>query len=138
MTASTLTDADAWLYATLDADATLAGLLPGGIHAWPFPGGTVLPAAAFQLVDGIDREVVGNGGVRTVTELEYLVRAVAEGHSYPASAADRIDLLIHGQASGDLLACQRLRPFSMSEPGEGGTEYRHRGGYYRLIIQTGA
>lgn len=128
--------AETWLYSVLSEDATLAGLLPGGVHSHPVPQGVAYPAGSFQQTDTSD--VMGVGTARILTTLEYLVKANADGETYPDAAAARIDFLLHGKAgpvgTGRVLSCVRARTFSLPT-NENGKQYRQRGAFYQIQVQ---
>lgn len=135
------TRADEWLHGVL-ADATLAALLTGGIHADVAPQGTRFPYGLHQFQGGAD--VRGNGPDRIMISGLWLVKAVAETESYIGvlcDAADRIDELLQatsgpGGSDGEVFSSVREQPFRMPEVLEGGTQVRHLGGIYRLLVQV--
>lgn len=128
---------ETWLASTLGGDATLASLLPGGVHAHPIPQGVTFPAASFQGPPGAD-DLMGVGTVRILTRLDYLVKAITDGESYPDAAAARIDQLIHGAAAavgpGRVMSCVRAGPFSLPTS-ENGMQFRQRGAFYHIQVQ---
>ncbi|MDP9352943.1 MAG: hypothetical protein M3P51_15585 [Chloroflexota bacterium] len=128
--------AETWLATALGGDATLAGLLPGGVHSHPVPQGVSFPAGAFQQT-GTD-DLMGVGTTRILSTLEYLVKAITDGESYPDAAAARIDQLLHGKAApvgtGRVVSCVRARTFSLPTS-ENGKQYRQRGAFYQIQVQ---
>jgi multidrug efflux pump subunit AcrA (membrane-fusion protein) len=65
------------------------------------------------------------------------LQALEEG-SRPEDIAKRIDAVLHAASGsnvdGVIIACTRLRPFQLTELTDG-VQYRHLGGFYRLLAQ---
>lgn len=127
---------DRWLYSVLHGDGTLLGLAPGGVWADVAPEDTATPFVRFSLQDASDLMVVN--GQRVWTNTLYLVAGVADGTSYPAAVADRIDTLLHNVGSTVapliVLSSQRESIFRLPET-EGERSWRHLGGMFRILAQ---
>jgi hypothetical protein len=131
--------ADAFLAARLTGDATLDGLLPGGIWRDRPPQGAAYPFGVWQFQSGT--VLRGAGPARLWSDLIYVVKVVAKGPSIagaPRDAADRIDALLdlaRGSASGGtVVACVLEGELAYSEVAAG-VVYQHLGGRYRLYAQ---
>lgn len=136
-----------WAYATLSADATLAGLLGVAVGAlqgrvWPdtAPAGTQAPWIVYSAAEGLDTGPVGPGH-RLLTTVPLNVRVVTEGDDPGAGApiARRIYDLLQGNHNtavsdgGLVLTCQRTTALSYPEDA-GGIRYRHTGGLYAVQV----
>ena len=127
-----------WIQSTLSADATLAALVGSRIYSEQAPQERVMPFVVFNLQGGTDLRAVGT--VRVYNNSLYQVKGVTQGRDYATgkSIADRIDVLLHGAAGntsdGSILGCVREQPLVFAE-NDGGVEYRHVGGLYRLYVQ---
>ena len=134
--------AERWMVETLRGDATLTALLASNtsVYVGKAPQGAARPYVLIQLQ--VPRpDVVVVGAMRVMTDLGYLVRAIAEARTFsvPAAIAARVYTLLNGQsgsnADGTVLACVHEQPFEMVEDGPGGIELRHVGGEYRIHTQ---
>lgn len=136
-----LTRAERWLYRRLTGDARLAELVGGRVY-----GHTADPEAAYPLVvffptGGHDTRVVG--GMRVMSRETFAVKVIGRGASLAPleEIADRIDAALQGAAGAvpglEIASCVRERAFAYAET-DGGEEYRHLGGYYRLLIVPSA
>lgn len=128
--------AEKWLYATLSADATLAGLVGDRISGTLSPELLPTPYVTFLLQS--PRDIIGVGGVRISTDNLYIVKGVAQTSTWDdlTSIANRIDYLIHRPGSTMIqgtgsLTCIREMVHQMAEVDEG-LQYRHLGGIYRI------
>lgn len=128
--------AEEWLFNTLNGDATLTGLLAGGVKpGGSAPQGTPYPFATFQHQAGNDYAAVG--AFRIWTNLVYLVKVVGRSADYQTlrTAVARIDALLHRAsgtgADGTVWACVREQTIRMPEI-VAGDQYRHDGALYRL------
>jgi hypothetical protein len=136
-----ITYADAWLQSTLTGDATLMGLLPGGVHSELIPEAATLPALRFH-IQATGGDVMSFNSYRIWVRPLYLIAVVHRTKTYNdiRPAADRLDTLLHkvtGQLSPVLiLTCYREDTFRMPEI-DGDNHYRHLGGLYRLLVQEG-
>lgn len=132
----TVSIVEPWLYATLSADPALAGLVGDRISGTLSTVTLATPYITFLLQSPLD--IVGVGGVRISTDNLYVVKAVAQDSSWDQviPIAERIDYLIHRPNSvmtetRGSLSCVRERPFQAVEV-DGGLQYRHLGGVYRI------
>lgn len=128
--------AEEFIYGLLNGDATLTGLLAGGIKpGGSAPQGTPYPFVTYQMMSSIDLMVVD--AIRIWTNLVYLVKVVGESADYQTLRAvvARIDALLHrasGTATdGTIWACVREQSIRMPEV-VSGKQFRHDGGLYRL------
>jgi hypothetical protein len=128
--------AEEWLYATLSADGTLAGLVGDRITGTLSPELLVMPYVTFLMQSS--RDVSAVGGIRISTDNLYLVKAVGQTSTWDdlKPIASRIDYLIHRPGSVMVegtgsLTCTRERVHQMAEVDEG-LQYRHLGGVYRI------
>lgn len=127
-----------WIYDTLSADVTLAGLVSTRIYDGLAPQGSAFPFVAFNHQGGADLRGVGTE--RVFNNSLYQVKAVTKGGSYVSGAAiaDRIDTLLHGQngttSDGVIIGCVRDQALMLIEQ-QNGVEYRHIGGIYRIYAQ---
>lgn len=125
------------IYSTLSADATLTALAPGGVWRGVAPTGTT---GVYVIFNNMGESDVYALKQRAFTESDYQVKAIAPGESaLPAwQAAERIEALLTDKAlvmpAGTLLACRRNSVVSMTET-DGGEQYQHAGGIYRLTVQ---
>lgn len=132
----TIDIADAWLYATLSADTQLMDLVDGRITGTLGAVTLAAPYVHFMLSSTLD--VNGVGGARISTDNLYIAKGVSQGSTWDdvSPIARRIDYLIHRpnsvmmQGSGSL-SCIRERILQVPEV-DGGLQYRHLGGYYRI------
>lgn len=131
---------DEWLYTIFSGDATLAGLIGTRIYNQLAPEEASFPLLLFSFQSGQDVTVMGP--TRLFVAGTYLVRGVAESHSFGGSLetiAGRIDSLLQAKSGtpvrGHVLMCVREAPFAMTEQ-RAGRIYRHLGGTYRLWAQT--
>lgn len=125
------------IYSTLSGDATLSGLAPGGVWRGVAPAGTTGVYVVFNSMGESDQYALA---ARAFTESDYQIKALAPGESaLPAwTAAERIEYLLTDKAlampSGRLMACRRNQVVSMTEA-DGGEQYQHAGGIYRITVQ---
>lgn len=131
---------DRWLVTKLEADAALMAAVTG-VWSDRIPAGEELPAVRFQEQGSVD---VGTlNGTRVMVNALYLVVVTVEGADYgPAvPAANRLDEVLH-RTAGDqgnvgqlwVLQCWREAPYRMPEA-DGEVEYRHLGGFFRILAQ---
>ncbi len=130
-----------WIYSTLAADATLAGLVGTRIYEDVRPNTvTAFPYIVFQL-QSPGNDLLGVGPRRVWSELLYVVRGIAQGTLYTGNLtliANRIDALLHGKqaaVTGGYIRCWRERPFRRAERTDE-RDYRHLGGEYRINTQA--
>ena len=122
--------------AALLADATLVAALGSsdGVYPHPAPDGAAYPFVTYQHLGSGDRSMVGRR--RAITSGSWLVRGIAEGHTFAAvePLAEGIDRalddvrLTYGTTVADV---GRESVFSLDDPGEG-TRWVHLGGQYRV------
>lgn len=133
---------EAWLYATLSGDATLAGLVDDRISGTLSPVLLETPYVTFLCQS--PRDIIGVGGTRISTDNLYMVKAVAQTSTWDTllPIAKRIDTLIDmtGHAvsyGGGSLTCKREMIHELAEVSEG-LQYRHLGGIYRIRASADA
>lgn len=128
------------IYARLSGDATLTSLAPGGVWRGVAPVDATGVVVVFSQSSALDSYTLAD---RAMTEHSYVVKAIAPGESAaPAwDAADQIDALLTDQTitldSGSVLACRRDTIVSLTET-DGGEQYQHVGGIYRITTQEAA
>jgi hypothetical protein len=135
---------DTAVIARLASDATLAALLPGGVHFGLAPQGTT----AFALVT-IDETAdiavfaAAPAARRAIEVITYAVQAVVLTSAMaPATdAAARIDALLEDQpltVAGygwlSTVRVERLRDPGELDPGDKSVRWQHHGGRYRVQV----
>lgn len=131
----------AWIIGGLEADATLAGYAPGGVHRGTAPLGTPTPYISVGQQSGGDTTTANR--VRLFSGILYQIKA-----SGPASqtasivaAAARIDELIDNKRNqlttgGIILSSSREEPLAYDEDLPDGNKDSHFGGLYGLQVQA--
>jgi hypothetical protein len=128
-----------YLVSYLGGDATLSGLLEGGVYLRSTPETALTPLVKIDRQEGNDLYVVGLH--RIWADLLFLVRGVAEhqGSESPdwstvRAIGDRIDELLHDhEAITSELQVHSFREESWTdETIESGDYYLHCGGMYRV------
>jgi hypothetical protein len=125
------------IYSTLSGDSSLTSLAPGGVWRGVAPIGTT---GVYVVFNSMGESDVYAMAARAYTESDYQIKAIAPGESaLPAwNAAERIESLLTDKAlvmpTGRLLACRRNSVISLTES-NGGEEYQHAGGIYRITVQ---
>lgn len=126
----------------LEADATLMGMLNGGVYLRSVPTNVATPIVKIDRQDASDLTVVGMH--RVWSELTYLVRGIARYNDDPdwttvGAIADRIENVLQeattSSATATIYCVRRLEPFT-DETTEGGNYYLHAGGIYELYSQA--
>lgn len=132
---------DTFLYTTLTNDPTITGIIGTRCYADFAPQGTIFPNIIFQLQAATDLNAVSSQ--RVYINSVYVVKAVVETASYGgtiATLAQRIDALLHRQQKAisnvGYIWCRREQPFRLAEVTDGGKQYRHMGGIYRIWAQA--
>jgi hypothetical protein len=131
-------DIDSALVATLQSDATLTGLMPGGVYVDEAPAGLT----QFVIVSLVDEVDVPKFGGRAFEDALVLVKAVekkpATGSGNIKAAAARIDAVLEDAvltvAGYTPMACYREQRVRTTEVDGVDTSIRwfHRGGRYRV------
>lgn len=133
--------AQTFIYGRLHGDATLMGMIPGGIHEDYAPDGTASPWVVVKEMDpGRDNQPLG--APRIGSKPLYIVEAVGKLRSYlpldPIAA--RIDQLLQGASGpagdGYIFDCRRVGSWQQAELIDT-VDYRHLGGQYRLFLGPG-
>jgi hypothetical protein len=133
-------DIDAALIALLQADATLTGLLPDGVHMDQAPPNK-RKFGIVSLVFGEDRSVFAE---RAIEDCVFLVKAVVmmtDGANAKAAAA-RIDVLLESTplaaAGYTWMTTERLERVRYTEVDsiDATIRWQHRGGRYRVQMST--
>jgi hypothetical protein len=130
-----------WLTSTLGGDTTLMTATPGGLWDGAAIEGTPYPIVRFDPQSpGI--VVRGVGPIEIMVNSLWLIRAVTVGPEFGPiiPIASRLHALIQGATGltlpeGTLVSCVREQPFRL-ESVQGGREFRHLGGIYRIFIQA--
>ena len=123
----------------LEADATLMGLLNGGIHFRTVSVNRLTPFVKIERLEASDLMVIN--GNRVWTDLLYNIRGIANGPDWDevAAIANRLEQLLHKQTYTDdvvgLVDIIREEPWE-DETIEDGTYYVHAGGLYRFKAQA--
>lgn len=124
-----------WLWATLTEDAVLSDLA-AEISGTLSPTQLATPYVTFLMQS--TRDVQGVAGVRISTDNLYVVKAVDRSSSWDLAeqVASRIDYLIHRpnavmESGSGSLTCVREQIVQYPEA-DGGQQYRHLGGIYRI------
>lgn len=128
-----------WLYGVLSADTTIKSYVSTRIYDTVAPQGATYPFVIIAtMAPGNDLQVVG--AARIWTEGVWLVKGVAQAATFGGnlqSLAARMDALLHKAqgtvSNGTVYACVRQQPFEQVEVVEGGVQYRHLGGVYRVM-----
>lgn len=135
-----------WLHDRLDDDATLRGLLGvpvGQTRISPAPGPAEWGRGPFVVSDPFtpQRDVRGVGNARISSDGLWIVKVVQGAASYTPliPIAERIDVLLGGVGplvvgARTILACHREEAVHYPET-DGGVEWRHLGGLYRIRAQ---
>lgn len=135
--------ADAWIYATLKADATLTALIGGAsaprIYRGMAPLSATFPCVVFFYQPG-GRDVRGVGTVNIMIDGNWVIKALDRDNSAAdaATIAARIYTVLHGKSGsvtgGKVLACVRDEPIGYVELLDD-VLYQHVGGVYQIIVQ---
>lgn len=129
----------AFIYATLNGDATLAGYATGGVHRGSAPVGTVGVFVSIKYQAG--RDTLTMNAVRVLSHPLFSVLAAGpEANTQTiVNAASRIDALI-GRTSGTTTgakidSCYREEPLQFDQELPTGEKRIFFGGLYRTIIE---
>lgn len=135
-----------WLYARLNDDATLRGLLgvaAGDTRVSAAPAPASWGRGPFVVWDSLtpQRDIVGVGNARISSEGLWIVKGVLGSASYDGliPIASRIDVLLGAVGpvavgARTILACHREETVHYPES-DGAVEWRHLGGLYRIRAQ---
>lgn len=124
-----------WIRGRIEADTSLQAYLD------VVPTTATLPAVRFSVQERNDVRGVGTPAHRIMTNLNWLVVVVREGHEVAplVPLADALDAALHDHvgatSSIQVMSCVRLEPFSLLEQEDSGVYYRHAGGLYRTVSQ---
>lgn len=131
--AEELTAAYSFLYATLQADSALMGLV-SGIYRNIAPAGSQPPYIIIGHQSGHD--TLTANAWRVFDQSTYQVKVVGPESLYAsalAPAANRIDALLARTSTNGVLVCYRESPFGLSEL-VNGVAWLSLGGMYRILI----
>lgn len=135
-----LVAAERWLYSTLLADSTLAGLVGGRIYSEIVPPGTTYPVIFYTSPGaGDNRNTIDSRVIWE--ELIYAVRVIDKVESYLPleSGATAIEAaLSHASGiniSGDIMASVYQSPFRLMSVDRDGFQIRELGGIFRLYVR---
>lgn len=101
-----------------------------------------LPAVRASVQSRNDVRGIGDGRERIMTQLDWLIVVVREGHlispmiPYVVALDNALQNKNGTTAKIIVYSCVRLEPFSILEPEESGVVYRHAGGVYRTMVQS--
>lgn len=131
-------EVETWLYARLNGDATLKGLLGTGerIFREVAPVGAALPYVVYQHRSHSD--VRGVASQRIMGNLTYMVKVIAQTADALSvkAAAVRVDVLLQGAsgttAGGRVIGCIREQSVTYEETADSGVRFQHLGGIYRI------
>ena len=124
----------------LEADATLMGLLNGGIFLRSVPVSAATPFVKIDRLDTSDLMVIN--GHRVWTTITYNIRGITRGPDWTEvrAIADQLDTLLHRQTYTDayvgLIDVIRLEPFTDETLEDSGPPYLHAGGLYEFKAQA--
>ncbi len=131
-----------WIQATLIADSTLAGYIPGNVWRAEAPDGTAAPYVTITYRDNQSHDEIVFGGARAYSDLYFEVCAAGPAIDLQniTSAAARIDELITITQStaitgGTIQACYRSAPVG-TDPLVSGEIWTNSGGTYRMMIKA--
>lgn len=133
-------DVHKWLYSTMAGDSALVAAAPGGFHSGIAPPRPTYPFVRFGIQAPM-RVIRGVGVVEFMMTSLWLIRGVDNNASYVnlTAVSKRIQALFAGVINvalpdGMILSCVREEAFQLEQV-EGGREYRHLGGMYRIEFQ---
>ena len=133
---SEVVSADTWIYATLAADATLAGVV-SGVYSEIALADVTYPLVLFA-EHRAESDLMTHGAYRVWSTMYYVVRGIDEANTFTGDLATiegRIDAVLHAgsgtTAAGTVWECVRTMPFRMVEQRDGRV-FRHLGGIYRV------
>jgi hypothetical protein len=127
-----------WLYSTLAADPTIAGVVGTRIYADEAPQEAAFPLIVFAHIGNVD--VLNSFGNGRVAKVIYLVRAVAKGSSVNPilSVADRFDpLLLVNNVTVGTTYINYVQHFqhAIRKDSENGVPLSYLGSYYYIFCQ---
>lgn len=139
---------ETWLHSVLNDpdDPVLPTAVPGGFWKDGLPQmspdgvGVTYPAGRFSLISGVDLMVHNTIRVWNNQLWLIVVTAPAGADSTLSDAVSRVDDLLHGQGGIEIApgahiqSCAREQIVSLPVTEPGGTEYRQRGGQYRIKV----
>ena len=130
--------ADAWVHATLAADATIAGLVSTRIYNSDVPEQATYPVIRYQQLATEAEHALGAQYV--ASDILMLVEGIAQTGTYDdlAAIARRLYTLFHDQETaitgGRVLASVRERQSRRAEL-PNGIPYRRLGHVFRVVVQ---
>jgi hypothetical protein len=140
--AAELARVEQWMYATLAADPTIAGVVGSRIYADEAPQGTDFPLVIFAHIGNVDVvRALGNG---RMAQAIYLVRAVDKGSSTSGglkTVADRFDPLLLVQnvvVDGVRINYVQHDQHHIRKDATSGVPYSYLGSYYLVFCQPAA
>ena len=125
-----------WLVSQIESLASLQAYMD------QIPADRELPAVRMSVQFREDVRGIGDARERIMTQLDWLIVVVHEGHLIAPILPHVIalDNALHNKsgttANIRVLSCVRLEPFSILEPEDSGVQYRHAGGIYRTMVQS--
>ncbi len=130
-----------WIKAALDASAALATHVSTRIYYKQAPNDeTAYPFVVFQNQSAEDVRGVGLESI--MSDTLYLVKAIAQATTWTTALKGAVSA-VHvaltsstggSTADGNVWTAVRMSPFELVES-EGGKEFRHLGGIYRIYAQ---
>lgn len=135
-----LTRIDEWLTTTLLAASSVTDVVGSRVYGELAPPSSTWPMVLFQHQASTD--VMGSDQTRIMVDALYVVRGVHRAASFGGAVqdlADAITATLHRAdgtvADGVVFACTRERPFRLVDTDDGGAQYRHAGGIFRILCQ---
>lgn len=135
---------DTAVITTLATDATLAALLPGGVHFGIAPQGkTAFALVTIDETADIAVFAAAPAARRAIEVITYAVQAVVQTTAMAAAqaAAARIDALLEDQPLTvpgygwlSTVRVERLRDPGELDPGDTSIRWQHHGGRYRVQV----
>lgn len=125
------------IFTRLNADAQLSTLAPGGVWRGVAPESASGTVVVFSQVSSQDTYALAE---RAYSDFTYQIKAITPGTSaVPAwDASERVEALLTDAPltlpEGALMACRRQTVISATET-DGGEQYQHAGGLYRITTQ---
>ena len=131
---------DSWISATLLASTDVTDIVSTRVYLDVAPETAAFPFIIYQLQDSSD--VRGVGTFRVMSDTLYVVKGVAAVASFAllGDLAEAIDAALNtitpeAVTGGTIIGSVRENPFRLTEK-DGGQEFRHLGGIYRIYAQA--
>jgi hypothetical protein len=132
---------EAGLYNLWTGDATLAALIPGGVHRGPAPEGTDERFLSFEWAEPQHRATLGVNNGYLVAPMTVRVVDETQDQTQADAAADRMTKLLLGEVGSGLsvtgytvMGVSYLGPLSYVTH-ERGRVFQHVGGRFSVFVQ---